>query len=301
MAAQRQPLPDHRWHFAHGPIDIVIGADGDDNAVRAAHEAAWQRFQPLLDELVAELPLLRTPIDGPNPLQGVVACRMWRACVPFSADYITPMAAVAGSVAQELIACYQRPGVRRAWVNNGGDIALHLADGESVRIGLFADLAKLNADAALQAARGRLQLDGRFTVRAADGVRGVATSGWRGRSFSLGIADSVTVLARDAARADAAATVIANAVNVDWPGIQRAPASQLRDDTDLGAIEVTVDVPRLPPAAVQAALASGEARAWALQASGLISAAALVCQGQARLVTTPMLAPSLLAQTATTP
>jgi uncharacterized protein len=208
---------------------------------------------------------------------------------------------VAGSVAQELIGCYQRPGVRRAWVNNGGDIALHLVDGESVRIGLFADLAKLNADAALQAAQGRLQLDGRFTVRAADGVRGVATSGWRGRSFSLGIADSVTVLARDAARADAAATVIANAVNLDWPGIQRTPANQLRDDTDLAAIEVTVDVPRLPPQAVQAALASGEARAWALQASGLITAAALVCQGQARLVTTPMLAPSLLAMTATTP
>jgi ApbE superfamily uncharacterized protein (UPF0280 family) len=300
MSAQRHRLPDQRWHFAHGPIDIVIGAEGDIDAVQAAHEAAWQRFEPLLDELVAELPLLRKPIDGPNPLQGVVACRMWRACVPFSADYITPMAAVAGSVAQELIGCYQRPGVRRAWVNNGGDIALHLADGESVRIGLFADLAKLDADAALRAAHGRLQLDGRFTVRAADGVRGVATSGWRGRSFSLGIADSVTVLARDAARADAAATVIANAVNLDWPGIQRTPADQLRDDTDLGAIAVTVHVPRLPPEAVQAALASGEARAWALQASGLITAAALVCQGQARLVTTPTLAPSLLAMTAST-
>ena len=40
-------------------------------------------------------------------------------------------------------------------------------------------------------------------------VRGVATSGWRGRSHSLGIADSVTVLAATAAMADAAATVIA--------------------------------------------------------------------------------------------
>ena len=32
--------------------------------------------------------------------------------------------------------------------------------------------------------------------------RGVATSGWRGRSHSLGIADSVTVVARNAAAAD---------------------------------------------------------------------------------------------------
>jgi ApbE superfamily uncharacterized protein (UPF0280 family) len=305
VAAQRQALPGSRWHFAHGPIDIVIGADGEADAVRAAHDAAWQRFEPLLDELVAELPLLRQPITGPNLLRGVVACRMWRACVPFSSDYITPMAAVAGSVAQELIACYRRAGVRRAWVNNGGDIALHLAPGERVRIGLFADLARLDGDAALRAAQGRLGLDGTFVVHADDGVRGVATSGWRGRSFSLGIADSVTVLARDAAVADAAATVIANAVNVDAPGIVRVAANELRDDTDLGAIAVTVDVPLLPPEQVAAALRQGELCARTLLARGHIVAAALVCQRQARLIApaitrhTRDLAPSLLELTAT--
>jgi ApbE superfamily uncharacterized protein (UPF0280 family) len=307
MTAHRQPLPGSRWHFTHGPIDIVIGADGEGDAVHAAHEAAWHRFQPLLDELVAELVWLRQPITGPNPLRGVVASRMWHACVPFSAGYITPMAAVAGSVAQELIACYQRAGVRRAWVNNGGDIALHLVDGQSVRIGLFADLARLDAQAVLRAAQGRLALDGTFVVRAEDGVRGVATSGWRGRSFSLGIADSVTVLARDAASADAAATVIANAVNVDARGIERAPANQLRDDTDLGAMAVTVNVPPLPAAAVRDALDGGAACAHALRARGLVIAAALVCQRQVRLVTaartahTTLLAPALLDTAAHTP
>jgi ApbE superfamily uncharacterized protein (UPF0280 family) len=302
MAAQRQPLPGSRWHFTHGPIDIVIGADGDADVLHDSHEAAWQRFQPLLGELVAELPLLREPITGPNPLRGVVACRMWRACVPFSAQYITPMAAVAGAVAQELIACYRRPGVRRAWVNNGGDISLHLAAGESVRIGLFADLARLDGHAVLRAAHGRLALDGRFVVHADDGVRGVATSGWRGRSFSLGIADSVTVLARDAADADAAATVIANAVNVEAPGIRRVPADELRDDTDLGTIPVTVDVPLLSPGLVNEALRRGELCARTLLARGYIAAAALVCQGQARLVAAQRaLAPSRLATTAITP
>ncbi|MBE7418237.1 MAG: UPF0280 family protein [Ideonella sp.] len=284
MAAQRQPLPGRRWHFAHGPIDIVIGADGESDAVHAAHEAAWRRFEPLLDELVAELSLLRAPIDGPNRLRGVVARRMWQACVPFSDAYITPMAAVAGAVAQELVGCYRRAGVRRAWVNNGGDIALYLVDGEQLRVGLFADLAALDAAAVVAAAGGRLALDGRFTVHAADGVRGVATSGWRGRSFSLGIADSVTVLAHDAAAADAAATVIANAVDVDWPGIERAPANTLRDDSDLGDIAVTVRVPPLPAAAVRAALDRGQACAQALRARGQIVAAALVCQHHARLV-----------------
>ena len=44
MNAERKPLPGGRWHFQHGPIDIVIGADGDAQAVEAAHEAAWKRF-----------------------------------------------------------------------------------------------------------------------------------------------------------------------------------------------------------------------------------------------------------------
>ena len=230
MAAQRARLSADRWHFQHGPIDIVIGAEGVAAAVDAAHEAAWLRFETVLDELVAELPALRLRVVGPCPprgtdvdcpLRGQVAQKMWWACRPHHAEFITPMAAVAGAVAQELIAAYARPGVQRAWVNNGGDIALHLAPGTQVRVGRFADLARFDlADAAVHT-------DGHFDVHAAEPVRGIATSGWRGRSLSLGIADSVTVLARTAADADAAATVIANAVNADDARIRRRPANPL--------------------------------------------------------------------------
>ena len=279
MPAQRHPLPDGRWHFQHGPMDIVIGADGDPAAVHVAHEAAWHRFQPLLDELVGELPLLRAPVTGADvhacPLTGVVARRMWRACHPFRAGFITPMAAVAGAVAEELIACYQRDGVSRAWVNNGGDIAMHLAPRQTLRVGLYADMARLDA----RQLRQGVTLDGRFTVSTAMPVRGVATSGWRGRSFSLGIADSVTVLARTAAAADAAATVIANAVDIDDPRIVRRPACELKDDTDLGTIPVTVDVPPLGAECAQRALRAGVKRARELRNAGLVWSAALVCQG----------------------
>jgi len=264
-------------------MDIVIGADGDADAVSAAHDAAWQRFAPLLDELVAELPRLRAPVrsmDSDCPLSGAVARRMWQACHPYRDAFITPMAAVAGAVAEELIACYRRDGITRAWINNGGDIALHLAPRHSVSIGLYADLARFDR----QQARDGIDIDGRFTVSAALPVRGVATSGWRGRSFSLGIADSVTVLARTAAAADAAATVIANAVNVDDPRIVRRPACDLKDDSDLGAIPVTVDVPPLNRPIVEKALRSGARRARELRAAGLVWSAALVCQG--RLLTT---------------
>jgi len=282
-AAQRAPLPGGRWHLQHGPIDIVIAAEGDADAVAAAHAAAWVRFQPLLGDLVAELPRLRQPVDAAgNPLRGLVARRMWAACAPLRAaagGFLTPMAAVAGAVAQELIAAYQRPGITRAWVNNGGDIALHLAPGQSARVGLVADLSRFDADALARTVTGNLRTDAGFSVAHASPVRGVATSGWRGRSHSMGIADSVTVLAASAAQADAAATVVANAVNVDDARIQRAPASSLRDDSDLGDRLVTVAVPPLAPAAVQQALDAGLQVARQLQARGCIHAALLVCQG----------------------
>ncbi|MDP9899542.1 UPF0280 family protein [Variovorax ginsengisoli] len=292
MSAQRTPLDGHRWHWHHGPIDIVAEAHGEAAAVAAAHEAAWQRFAGLLDELVGELPLLRQPVGpahglhglhGLHHLQGPVARRMWQACAPFRAGFITPMAAVAGAVAQELIACYQRPGIERAWINNGGDIALHLAPGASARIGVFADLANYDVRDALAPGRD-LPVDGAFELHADMPVRGVATSGWRGRSFSLGIADSVTVLAATAAQADAAATVIGNAVDVVDAAITRRPASECKDQSDLGDIPVTVDVPPLAPAQVRRALDAGAARALALQGEGRIWSAVLVCQGQWQVV-----------------
>jgi ApbE superfamily uncharacterized protein (UPF0280 family) len=277
MPARRAPLPEGRWHFQHGPIDIVIGADGEPSAVAAAHQAAWIRFENVLDELVGELPSLRAPVAGPCPLKGVVARRMWHACRAVRTDFITPMAAVAGAVADELIASYRRAGIRRAWVNNGGDIALHLAAGSSLRVGLYADLARFD----VQQMRDGIDVDGSFAVHEAAPVRGVATSGWRGRSFSLGIADSVTVLARSAAEADAAATIVANAVNIDDARVVRRSACDLKDDSDLGAIEVTVDVPALEPPLVQRALAAGARCARELQARRLIHAAVLLCQGVA--------------------
>ncbi len=286
--AQRVRLSGGRWHFQHGPIDIVIHAEGQADALQAAHQAAWCRFETVLAELVAELSRLRLPVAGACPVQGVIARRMWAACAPLVADadgYLTPMAAVAGSVAQELVAAYQQPGILRAGVNNGGDIALHLAPGTQTRVGLYADLARFDAAAAARTAAGTLRTDVDFAVHAEGPVRGVATSGWRGRSHSRGIADSVTVLATTAAMADAAATVIANAVNLAdeglaaRAGIVRVPANSQRDDSDLGSIAVTVAVPALPAALVQQALQRGLACAQRLQTRGLVQAALLVCQG----------------------
>lgn len=269
MAPQRQLLCPGREYWRHGPTELVIEAWGEPAAVAEAKAAAWGRFQQVLGELVAELAALRAPISAMRGVNGRVARRMLAACAVYTPDFITPMAAVAGSVADEIIACFARPGIARAFVNNGGDIALHLAAGESLKIGVVSHAYLPD-------------VDGHVTLLADGPVRGIATSGWRGRSFSLGIADSVTVLAATAAAADAAATMIANAVDVEHPAIRRMPACDLKDDSDLGCRLVTVDVGPLPDRLVASALDRGAAKAESMLARGLIVGAALALQRQWR-------------------
>jgi ApbE superfamily uncharacterized protein (UPF0280 family) len=270
----RARLDGRRWHFQHGPIDLVVEAFGD--GAEAAVERGWRRFETVLEELVAELPTLRRPVAETAGLAGPVARRMRAACWPFRERFITPMAAVAGAVADEIVDAMGAE-TPRAYVNNGGDIALHLAPCERLRVGLVADPSRATRHGH------RFPLDGAFEVDAAMPVRGVATSGWRGRSWSLGIADSVTVLAASGAAADAAATMIANAVDVANPAIERQRACDVDDSTDLGERLVTVGVGSLPDEAIETALASGAALAERLAETGLVWGAVLGLQGRYRV------------------
>ncbi len=338
-------LADGRLHLQHGPIDLILDAYGPERERAAAFARGWAAFRPVLDELVAVLPLLRTPVaqltagpairapadrtpwapasallpladeaisraaahpappapdgsetpagqatpaapsaplspcgggmgrgsaphrpDEPVPIfpPGSVAERMLRATVPFAPVFLTPMAAVAGAVADHVLAAMAAGRrLERAYVNNGGDAALWLAP-----------------DTALTAAGGP-DLSARIHVTAESPVRGIATSGWRGRSHSLGIADAVTVLARSAAEADAAATLIANAVDLPGhPAIRRRPARDLAPDSDLGDRPVTVGVGPLAPVEIARALAAGSAAAECMLARGLIAGAALWLSGE---------------------
>lgn len=264
-----------RLHLQDGPIDLIVEAKGDEKAVRAAYEAAVRRFTGLLDALCDELPELRRAArSGFTTLQGIVAQRMHAAVAPFAATtFITPMAAVAGAVAEEVLgAMTASANLDRAYVNNGGDIALYLTGDERFTVGLIDNPEKP-------------ALIGRTVIEAGDPVRGVATSGWRGRSFSRGIADAVTVLARTAAQADAAATIIANAV--DLPGhplIVRRAANDIQPDNDLGARLVTRDVGKLSHGEIALALEEGARMARMLLRAGLIEGAALHLQGETQVV-----------------
>jgi uncharacterized protein len=275
---QIRMLPGGRLHLQDGPIDLIVEAFGAADQIDKAHRAAIARFETILDELCGELKFLRSPCcrEAAWP-SGSVARRMTAAVMPYAAEYfITPMASVAGAVAEEILqAMLADANLSRAYVNDGGDIAFHLAPGEQFVIGMVD-----RPD--------RPSLFGTTTLEYGDPVRGIATSGWRGRSFSLGIADAVTVLADRAAAADAAATVIANAVDLpDHPAITRAPACELAPDSDLGDRLVTQAVGGLSANEVGRALSAGAATAEKLLKLGLIRSAALNLQQQTRIVGMP--------------
>jgi hypothetical protein len=274
--AQVRMLPDgRRLHLQDGPIDLIVEAAGAPAAVAAAYRAAVARFRFVLDELCGELAGLRAPATlTPRSFRGPVARRMEAAVAPHAQDaFITPMAAVAGAVADEILAAVRGAAgkdLARISVNNGGDIALWLASGEATTVGLVS-----RPD--------RPALFARVRLTAADGIGGIATSGAPGRSFSLGVADAVTILASCAAEADAAATVVANAV--DLPGdarVERLPARSLQPDSDLGDRLVTRRVAPLDPDSIALALDRGLAAARLLIARGAIAAAALHLQGVTR-------------------
>jgi len=276
VRAQIRWLPDgRRLHLHDGPMDLIVEAFGEPREVEAAYRAAAARFVTVLDELCGELKYLRRPCapEAKWP-HGAVARRMVAAVMPYAAEcFITPMAAVAGAVAEEILATMVTSAeLSRAYVNDGGDIALHLRAGEKFVMGMVE-----RPD--------RPSLLGTTTVHGEDAVRGIATSGWRGRSFSLGIADAVTVLADRAAAADAAATMIANAVDLPGhPAIVRVQACDLAPESDLGERRVTQAVGALTLQEVNNALRAGVESAARLSRMGLIRSAALSLLGEIRIV-----------------
>ncbi len=259
-----------RLHLQHGPIDLIIGADGD----RAgAFAAARERFETILDELVTELAILRAPLTaGSVPPKGKIARQMHDAAIPFvRTGYLTAMAAVAGAVAQTVLAAMtQKAELSRAYVNNGGDIALHLTKGQRFKMAVARhDGCRL----------------GDIDIGFDDPVRGIATSGRHGRSLSLGIADSVTVLARTAAVADVSATLISNAVDLPGhPAIKREAAHVLDESSDLSSQKVVTGCAALSRTDALKAVKNGEARAQQFIDAGQVHAAFLALGTQTSIV-----------------
>ncbi len=260
-------LPDgKRLHLQHGPSDLILYAEG---ARQSAYEAAVVRFQTVIAEVASELPILRATVH-PSSIspEGNIASRMFHAAVQFATmGYITPMAAVAGAIADEILEVMIKAApLQRAYVNNGGDIALYLAPETSFKT----LMAGIDGKAL-----------GQVKISAGSGVCGMATSGRHGRSLSRGVADSVTVLARSAALADAGATLVANAVDLKkHPAIQRHAANTICEHSDLGAMSVVTHCGPLSDVDIMLALNNGLSEAEVFCQAGKIKGASLHLQGR---------------------
>ena len=246
---------DNRLFLNHGPIDIVLEAFGKDKPL--AYEKAKKYFSTLLNELVLDMDLLKKEVVPHRNFNNKISQSMQNATEKFYPDFITPMAAVAGSVADNILnVLVKDTKLEKAYVNNGGDVSFYLTENQTVKSSL-ASIPNIIAE-----------------IDYKDKSRGIATSGWRGRSFSLGIADSVTVLADNAAMADAAATMIANSVNIkNHPSIIKKPAEEIYEDSDLKNLMVTVEVGDLKQSEIEDALKNGNEVGKKYLENGLINAA----------------------------
>jgi hypothetical protein len=161
---------------------------------------------------------------------------------------LTPMAAVAGTIADAVADWLFERGLTRVIVDNGGDIAIRLARGERATVGV------------------RPQITSRLIshVIYLDSSRsawGVTTSGMGGRSFTRGIASAVTVLADNASLADAAATAVANSCFVEDKSILQLPAQNIDPNSDLADIHVTSEVKLLSTESIRKAVGNARRKA----------------------------------------
>lgn len=259
-----------------GPMTLSISAwlDGRARPVMAALGArralacltALSDFQRYLKKRADELTLMHS-------LPRTVARCL--AAAQAVAGELTPLAAVAGAVADEVADYTVAQGADRVIVNNGGDIALRLAPGQKARVGLRAPQ---------EDGLPRPELSGVLKVDAGSGIGGVASSGWAGRSLSPGVADLVTVWAKSAALADAAATWIAGRTDADGSVACRALAETVDPATDLSGTQVTTSVPAMSFEAKRRALTAGLQTAQNLVASGAILGCRLELQGAEALM-----------------
>ena len=230
---------DNRLFLRHGPINIVLEAIGIDKDL--AYQNVKEYFETILEQLVLDMDLLKKEVVFNRKFNNKISQSMQDATEKYSPTFITPMAAVAGSIADNILrVLINDTNLEKAYVNNGGDVSFYLNKNQIMKSSLAA-IPNMIAE-----------------IKYKDKSRGIATSGWRGKSFSRGIADSVTVLADNAAMADAAATMIGNAVDIyNHPKIKKQPANEMYEDSDLKNLLITVEVGLLTKVEIKEALKNG--------------------------------------------
>jgi len=266
-----------------GPMRLVIDArvgkvPQPQQAVRAADEAV--RF---LEAVARSRPFLGRDYRRLMPhITDPLALKMVASVKAVGDQDLTPMAAVAGTIADAVADFLFERGMTRVLVDNGGDVAIRSCDGEPVTVGIRPQVGTKSISHAI--------------VLGPEGTAwGIATSGLGGRSLTRGVADAATIVAADASLADAAATAVANASYVEHSAVIQKPAEEIDPFTDIAGLEVTVNVGPLPEEKKHQAIDHAIRRAEKLVGNGIILGAFVACQGRTamtrfvvdRLITNP--------------
>ena len=253
----------------HGPMRMFISVfDNGKPLIDLAREGGYLALK-VLEDLANFLPVIKRKtraIEIREFFPDVVR-KMIEATWEMDEPDLTPLAAVAGAASDVVADFLISQGGTKVIVDNGGDIAIRLKGEEVVRVGVKAEIEARNPAYVIP-------------LDIAAKIGGVATSGLGGRSFTKGIASAATVLAKDAALADAAATVIGNFTNVEDPRISRSLAEKIYPDTDIPGEWVTVHVGSLSQEKIDEALMKGLSKANSLRENELIQGALIAVQGK---------------------
>lgn len=183
--------PYVREHFQLGETAVTILAEG--RFLQAAKDSIFSSREALQRHISRD-PFFRDtlePYDAPRGSPEIVK----RMCAASARAGVGPMAAVAGAIAQAAVRAMVKEGAGHAVVDNGGDIAMFLA--EDLDVGIYA------GESGLKGLGLRFPGNGRH-------MSVCTSSGTVGPSISFGIADAAIVVAEDAALADACATRLGN-------------------------------------------------------------------------------------------
>lgn len=254
--------------YDYGPISMVISAWQTGKPLTQKCKESTEVAQKCLEEISINLEKIKKPwpLCQEEKLTGL-AQLMWMAAKNTGAKDLTPLAAVAGAVSDHVADWLFKEGATKVIVNNGGDVALRLANDEETCVGI---VPYIGAEHYGQTVK----------VKGTDNIGGIATSGLGGRSFTKGIADSVTVFAERCIVADVFATTLANASFIPSPRVKQVLAEKIDPKTDLVGEMVTVSVDRLESSEIEKSLRQIKDFAQKNSLLNLIEAVFVHLQGQ---------------------
>jgi len=248
---------EERLYLEYGPTNLVVEAVHKDK--QKIYNYIIKNIDQMLSELSLELSKLREKTKESTKFNSQIAKKMNDSTKIFLPRFITPLASVAGAISETLLdEILSKFDLEKIYINNGGDAAIFLKKKQKLKFLVASTNSFL------------------ITLEGDNCKYGIATSGWKGRSFSMGIADSVTTIAKSSAIADAAATVIANDTDIkNHKNIKKQEASKIDEYSDLKNKLVTTYVGELSLNDIQKSLKKGVMTAKRLIKKNIILTALL--------------------------